>query len=479
MSRNHRDLVVTLQPYERQYQPLGEVEFVYLKEATLPVDVTVDDQTTGMAEGDTRRFDHAIGKMEVYNNNDTIQRVVFVVGVGEFQRFHIYAGINGNFSAGEGLQTLSGLRVADSRSKTRVSFTVNNRNEVDVNAGTILQTDSSGNTSYYMGASNGAELRVFMGNGSNYEKHDLFSLNQIGTSNFNTTYKVGDPGQTVPTVGAVFANGRYYRAGHSTGEGVRFHSLHGSEWRYAFTLNYTADFPSTSNSGAVSFDRWRKQLLVGTTNGRVRVYDFTGTIPTFNKVVQFPFAGIPHATHLIDGRWLVNDLAGSGVHIYDSNLVELFEVTNLNGYNMSFVRAANLSVVTVAIGGTTLREVSLIDYSSPGQLLLTGGMAQQSCGNSIAIDASVVFAENEPILYGESLKAVVQVFLGTAAIPSDYLDYIYAVKYNNGVSDVDFDTGVQSFAAAEIADNFTIDARHPVIITARSGLFDQGYTDPL
>ena len=76
------------------------------------------------------------------------------------------------------------------------------------------------------------------------------------------------------------------------------------------------------------------------------------------------------------------------------------------------------------------------------------------------VDADVTFSgsiDNKTIS-GEVIKTILQAELGAGSVPVDYMDYITAFEYQSPSRVVRQDAVNKTFAALEIADNFTMRA---------------------
>lgn len=132
---------------------------------------------------------------------------------------------------------------------------------------------------------------------------------------------------------------------------------------------------------------------------------------------------------------------------------------------------------TVLIGTTTngIREIALRDVTitASGTVSACAGSGRFKAGQVDTIaELYTQRLENGRVLAsGQLLRAVLEIYAGRY-MPSDYLDYIYAVKADNlnGISPRVIDAGGQSFAAAGIADDAAGTFPQTIEITLREGL---------
>lgn len=120
VKRSQRDIRRTLQPGE-EYEVATPGEFIFIKSATLKIDVRIGGQTTEMIAGDMARYEEVYQKFYIRNPNPVLPiDVVLVCGFGDYNRLVLDGKIVNSIT---GLLTASGEIIADTRKNLKMSAT--------------------------------------------------------------------------------------------------------------------------------------------------------------------------------------------------------------------------------------------------------------------------------------------------------------------------------------------------------------------
>lgn len=146
-----------------------------------------------------------------------------------------------------------------------------------------------------------------------------------------------------------------------------------------------------------------------------------------------------------------------------------------------YVRGAAITVYDTLIVGFNVPHNDNVAEFAINDVVISASGTVSACAGSGRFKAGQVDTiaelytqrlENGRVLAsGQLLRAVLEIYAGRY-MPSDYLDYIYAVKADNlnGISPRVIDAGGQSFAAAGIADDAAGTFPQTIEITLREGL---------
>lgn len=471
-------------------------DFIYMKFAGREVVVLVEGQPTTMDKGDLRREPTGFEKLTVYNPGTTDTKIIMTIGLGEFDRKIV----QGEITITPGIKNEAGDFINDDREAYSALLRVKSAQPYQhLSGGAIDDAIEMGEireTGMALVPDTG-EVWVTLQGTDKYDKLGIYDA--ITGARIARAYDV--PGL------ATGAGNRREWAFYHHGEKRLYLGRNywtGSEYRYDYDI---IDPVERTKVGEINGTKFQADTLDGGSTA-VSLWDGTHD-PVANRVYIVEQGGDLYCFDGDTGERLykqVGALSDSAGIDYDeksgylvgrtgfNSTIAYFEDTGSglehrgaptvddanDGGPLAIWGHQNRIWYTSDVAGAELALHYLYDQSFAGDMIVnTDDLCAtlfKAEGNGV-LDSLVSFEAVPNTGYhtikGAVIKAALAVVLeGEWNVPSDYLDYVYRFEYYDGSRRRVKSTGALSFAAADISDDFTVQAPDSVTITLRSGLLD-------
>ncbi|MBL4572934.1 MAG: hypothetical protein JKY86_07655 [Gammaproteobacteria bacterium] len=501
MSKTQRDITVTVPGLGELYVPLSDSEFIYLKESGgLEVSVIIEDASILMAEGDLRKFvrdddGKFVDKMIVENGTPNDVRLVFTVGQGEFIRTRIFTGNQGALGTRATILNSTGDILEDTLAETEIMISAEKRPVIEVGSNTEKTIAGYNNDNI---AGNAGALMYDVHTWSQYRRVDR-NMQYLDPDNVPLFVPVGTTNPFTfsgsfihPFTGRVWAMSADAISGDA-----RFHEQNLDNNTVNFVMGLTAIQGETFAPGYPGIDPYTGNIFLYTSTTTCREYKWviidTLLGPRYElegvRTYSFPEAPNGQVRRLGNGQLIVGSTS-SAVEYYDTDendnaYLGAYEgQDNVSGFGLGFggfqtsfhIDERTNRVYAPHIGATT-KIAYLFDLNADLRLSAhTNNLSnsfehwkqpQPISGVSMQKDGGYRF------LSGTILAAITKLLRGSNLIPENYLDFIYKIRFHNGVAWTTIDTARSSFSREGIPDGFKVNIDEPIFITARRGLLDQ------
>lgn len=501
---SNRDYVIDIPANGSRQLDLNEPHFLFLKECQGKVDVTIDGHTSVMEKGDKKKFDLdrytrdvAIRRVAVYvNNPDSYdKKLLFVAGQGDFEKIVV----TGRVTSLAGLLTSEGLEVPDSKKEFAIASKIVLEGQVNDVAETLLYNSGLVNARHALQfgdsqkkvvlAAEADTIRFF--NRGDYAAASAFhSIAPVSTTVNGWPSGVG-PFTVNAVFGAAFVGDVVYciarRSSGGSGAGnlifktvnrvrhfVAYEEIHRHQLsrQLGFVYNPYDGFFYNNYANDISA-MFRSSLAAPLPVPHVPFF-----APDGNQY-HSPTGVLPATAKYPKGRLIVcsaNDFLGRGaVFTPDGEFIEYFTAGNIIG-NSSTILDGNRIVTSATAwnSGTNMRDYVHKTMTSFGKVYhydeCAAIFAPVPLTLPVLVTASVINGNSVNI--GEILKIIIAGKLGSFdALPENYLDYIYGMRWHDGERWRERNTGSVSFAGAGVQDYFQYNHNMPVYLTVRDGLF--------
>lgn len=495
MANSVRDINVSLSGNKEEYVPLGEITFLYLKDSPVELKVLIDGATILMSPGDEQRFAEPVTQMTVINSSTSVFVAKFIVGQGSFRRTRLFTGIEGAIGVMPTLLDSNGTIFQNTLRETGYRIGIaNEREATELGSDRIYQ-----NATFGQGNISGGGLPYFIEQHTwdQYRRFDR-RFNYYDADNRPCTLASGST--------AVFASFRgsfihpfdgyhwFMTADAASGDAILHKITHGRD-EITDGAYLTAASGESFQQGAPAIDRYTGNLIVPYSSTQAREFKWIA-VPTLAGIrwtlealqdLTFSFGNISQVNRLGDGKYLVQNLANVP-RIYDTLENDLDDLGTYQQYE--FVTGNETGFGTTAasviidersnrgwVPGASAEMGPLFDRRADVFLTLhdehNGSRNFEHWKNPMGIAGVRVIRDGGyRFLTGSVAAAVVGLVRGSPSVPESYLDYIYKIRFHNGISWTVLDGGRKSLKAQDIPDGLKMNLAEPIYLSTRAGLLD-------
>lgn len=459
MAKSQGDIRKTI-PAGGSVNIMARGEFVFLKKASARLVVTIHDEPVEMEAGDNRRVEQPFSSFEVRNVSGIDQKIELVVGFGDYSRLIV----RGEISSFASLLGVDGVPRIDTRKKEvwDIGLIVPDEKSLQL-FDPIGQLAVAPNTSDEMSAMgltgygnvlfvNRVDKRVRV-----FNAIDGLPLGSYSPPPPNNDIYVG-PIQNHPTLGNLsvsnYLSAKVYRVGSN-----------------GYTLISEGEIPNKFAEITYFSDGG----VLGYTGGTTKIIErFSSFVSQPEIVVEGAEAILGHGIGSVkadpfDKYTAIITGSSQSITIKRLNLQTLevvdtgvpTSVAGNGGINYSYTMNRFYTFGGVQSTATAITELSKVEGDFFGQAMVVN--AKSARFNS-GVTSTMLRKTNQNHSYNEETERltadIIRMIMdkkwqqsGYITAPVDYLDYVHSVGIDGQTV---MDTGVISFARAEVADLFTV-----------------------
>lgn len=453
-------------------------DFVYCKQADRPVYVQVDGKTIEMEAGDKHKPAKKFNGIEIENKTDNPVQVVFVIGVGDYNRQII----QGEVSVTPGIRNSAGDFLEDTREEFSYLLNGYNVDPVDIVGGELLDTiviPFGVVVAAYI-----PELNAIVSRGTssaNWYLTDVESMayvRPITSEMGNIISGVGGYQISTQLIVADTKRGGIWVGLKTASTGKISLRRHSPQWEPVGPA-FGTEIGNNAGVGGLVYvpdtdELWLMQTNATQTGTIVNIYDAAAG-ELIAQIDEVPV-------------WCYGAYYKEGAVIFSKD-----DGTQIKAYDVLSRSEINLRVGDVAArnGSAYLKDKGIVISSEAGYYLSVYSAREytkraylsavkSSCGGFGIVKPRRLYSGAEvyiqdrngsKLIAGAVIRAVLDSVIGFA--PENYLDYVYKFEgESEHGAPVIRSSGAKSFDALSINDNFTVKINKPIKLTLAKELFE-------